>query len=242
MNTESIKYNKEYSNFKVQTLNLKEGRTPAKTSWSQRMIDVLDRIPQEYVFVLVDDFFLREKVQTELIEQILDRMDQDREIAQVQLFGTRTNCDKGQPNQITYKVTMEQIGDDKAKVCFVPTIWRKAVMKSWMRPWETIWAFESCGAARAKRWKYTEKVFRVYSPAVFNYLWEKGCYCVVNGRWMIHPLLVELFESNGINVDFSKRGTITMEEWSSVDTKTIMKRYTIPQIAVKAINRFRSLF
>ncbi len=242
LNTETTQYNKEYLHFSVKSLNLIAGRNPARTSWSRRTLDVLDRINEEYVFVLVEDFFLRERVQTELIEQLLDQMDNDESIGQIQLFGTRINCDKLQPNTISDKLTLEQIGDDKAKVCFVPTIWRKSVLVHWMRTWETIWAFESCGAARAKRWKYQEKVFRVCSPAVFNYLWEKGCYCVVNGKWMMHPLLSELFESNNIDIDFSKRGTITMEEWNRVDTKEILRRYTLPQIVVKAINRFRSLF
>ena len=206
------------------------------------MLDALARINEEYIMILVEDFFLREKVQTELIEQLLDCMDNDRSICQIQLFGTRKNCDEERGNTLSNHMEIEQIGDDKAKVCFVPTIWRKEVLIRWLRPWETIWAFEGCGSARAKRWKYPEKVLRVYSPAVFNYLWEKGCYCVVNGRWMIHPLLTGLFERNGIDIDFQERGTITMEEWTSVDTKTILKRYTIPQIIVKVFNRFRSLF
>ena len=206
------------------------------------MIDVLNRIEEEYVFILIEDFFLRENVQTELIENVLDKMDKDPLMSQVQFFGTRTNCDNERENAPSNEMDLQQIGDDKAKVCFVPVIWRKSVLLKWLRAHESIWAFESMGAARAKRWKYKDKVYRVYSPAVFNYLWEKNCYCVVNGKWMIHPLLTKLFDDNELKIDFSKRGTITMEEWQAKTTTDIIKQYSFWQIIVKCFNRFRSLF
>ncbi len=242
LNTEKAKFNKEYKNFSVKTLNLKEKRKPHKTTWSRRMLDVLDRIEEEYVFILIEDFFLREKVQTELIEEILDKMDADSLMSQVQFFGTRINCDNNRLNTMTNVLDLQQIGDDKAKVCFVPVIWRKSVLRKWLRPHETIWAFESCGAQRARRWKYKDKVYRVYSPSIFNYLWEKGCYCVVNGKWMLHPLLTGLFQENNIEVDYNIRGTITMEEWNAKNMKQIIKQYTVGQIIKKCFNRFRSLF
>ncbi len=242
LNTESIVYENKNKNFSVKTLNLLEKRNPRRTTWSARMIDALNRIEEEYVFILIEDFFLREKVQTELIEEILDKMDKDELMCQVQLFGTRTNCDNNEVNVMTDKINIEQIGDDKAKVCFVPVIWRKKTLLKWLRKHETIWAFESLGAKRAKRWKYKSQVYRVYQPAIFNYLWEKECYCVVNGKWMVHPLLVNLFKENNITIDFSKRGTITMEEWNAVTTKDIIKKYNFFQIIVKCFNRFRSLF
>lgn len=243
LNSETKEYNKKFQNFQVQSLNLRGKLTKKKNvTWSERMLDVLERIDEEYVFILVEDFFLRERVQTELIEELLDRMDADQSIGQIQLFGTRLNCDNERINQISSEIKMEQIGDNKAKVVFVPVIWRKSVLKKWMRAHESIWNFEACGAKRAKRWHYKEKVFRVEAPAIFNYLWEKGCYCVVNGKWMRHPLLDELFEKNNISVDYEKRGTITMEQWQAVDLKTIMKRYTLSQIIVKVFNRMRSFF
>lgn len=242
LNTETIDYNKAYNHFMVKSINLSAGRDLKKTTWSRRMLDVLERIEEEYVFILIEDFFLRERVQTELLEQILNQMDENPLMSQVQLFGTRTNCDKGITNELTSDMEMRQIGDEAAKVCFVPTIWRKSVLQKWLRPHETIWAFESCGAKRAKRWKYPETVYRVYSPSIFNYLWEKECYCVVNGKWMIHPLLTELFEQNNIVIDYSKRGTITMEEWNQVTMLSIVKRNGFLGTLKKVISRIKSIY
>lgn len=59
---------------------------------------------------------------------------------------------------------------------------------------------------------------------------------------MTHPLLIDLFNSNGIEVDFSKRGTISMEEWKQVSLKTIVKRLTFGQFCKKVIYRFLFIF
>ncbi len=239
LNTERERYDDSQNSFKVTSLNLK---TKKNVPWGKRMIDVLNRIEEEYVFVLIEDFFLRENVQTELIEELLDKMDGDQLIAQVQFFGTRTNCDNERKNIAISEMDLQLIGDDKAKICFVPTIWRKSTLLKWLRKHESIWAFESLGARRVKRWKYKERVYRVYSPAIFNYLWEKGCYSIVNGKWMLHPLLLELFKNNDISIDFNERGTITMEEWNAKTMKDIIKSYTFWQIVKKVFNRFRSFF
>lgn len=243
LNTEKIQYNKKFNHFSVKSINLLDKyRSNSNVTWSQRMLDVLKRIEEEYVFVLVEDFFLRENVQTDLIETIIENMDQHPLIAQVQFFGTRWNCDLQQQNIACKRMEMEEIDDTKAKVVFVPTVWRKSALIKWLRPHESIWAFESCGAKRAKRWKYKEKVYRVYSPAIFNYLWEKDCYCVVNGKWMLHPLLLSLFKDNGIDVDFLERGTITVDEWKAVTIKTIIKRNGVLGTLKKFISRLRSIF
>lgn len=240
LNTETIEFNKNYENFSVEPLLLPDDMKKGKITWSQRMLSVLDRIEEEYVLILIEDFFLRERVQTELIEEIIEQMDRDPLMCQVQLFGTRTNCDNERQNIISENIEMEEIVSGKAKVVFVPTIWRKETMKKWLRSHESIWAFEACGSKRAYRWKYKEKVYRVYSPAIFNYLWEKGCYCVVNGKWMLHPLLTSLFDENDIHVDFSERGTITMEEWNNVTMNTLIKRNGIIGTARKILSRIRS--
>lgn len=242
LNTETEKYNRRFNHFSVKSLNLPDDYNRQGTTWSQRMLNALSQIDEEYVFILIEDFFLREEVQTELIEDILNQMDRDHLMSQVQFFGTRLNCDNGRKNVLSETIEMEEIVSGKAKVVFVPTIWRKETLIRWLRPHESIWAFEACGSKRAYRWKYPEKVYRVSSPAIFNYLWEKNCYCVVNGKWMMHPLLTDLFDKNNIIVDYSKRGTITMDEWKNVTTKALIKRNGFWGTLKKVISRIKSIF
>ncbi len=238
LNTETKSYNKVFPHFAVTTLNA----TKQNATWSQRMKSVLERIEEEYVLVLIEDFFLREDVQTSQIEDLLRMMNDDPLMCSIQLFGTRINCDKKRNNNTNSELKINRIVSGQAKVVFVPTIWRKETLVKWLRPHESIWAFESCASARAYRWHYKEHCYRVTEPAIFNYLWEDGCYCVVNGKWMMHPLLSELFEKNGIRVDYSVRGTITMEQWKSVTLASIIKRRGFFGTMKSIVKRILSFF
>ena len=42
--------------------------------------------------------------------------------------------------------------DGFRKTEFYPTLWRKKTLYKWLRNHETIWGFEICGDARARRW------------------------------------------------------------------------------------------
>ena len=242
LNTETRQYNKKFNHFQVESLTLSDISVSKNVSWSQRMKLALERIDEEYVFILIEDFFLRERVQTELIEKIISMMDKDHEMGSVQLFGTRINCDTQRQNVQSLELDIFKIEKGFAKVVFVPTIWRKTTLLKWLRPHESIWAFESCGSARAYRWKYKDQSYRVNSPAIFNYLWEKDCYCVVNGRWMLHPLLTSLFEDNNIVIDYTLRGTITMEQWRCVTFGSLMKKRGVARAIKSIIYRIISFF
>ncbi len=238
LNTETKVYDDSQNRCKVKTVNQRK----AGEAWSKRMLNVLDRIEEEYVFLVLDDLFLCDKVDNAYFEQILDMMDKDPSIASFQLFGTVTRGEA--PEAYTYEkeLTYELIPEDGWKTRFTPTVWRKSVLQKWLRPWESIWGFEGCGSARAIRWKYPEKVYRVSAPLVYGYIRIKNCSAVVNGKWLKEPELLTFFEENDIPVDFSHRDWITVEEYRSVTMKTIMKRYTFGQIIVKSINRIRSIF
>ena len=130
------------------------------------------------------------------------------------------------------------------KTHFIPTIWRKAILLKWLRPWESIWAFEGYGSARARRWpkRYSEKVFVVRQPAIYDYLWIKDCSAVINSCWLDEPELYDFFEKNNIIVDFSKRGKMTKQQYADKTMKDVIKKYSWWQIVVKSFNFVRSYF
>ena len=240
LNTEHKQYvPKKELGFSVTTLNQRKQK---KLSWSRRFIDVLNRIPEEYVFLVLDDFFVCDKVDGEKFEQILDAMDKDKSIASYQMYGTRIR-NKAPENYAPLK-EMECVlmGRSGWKTHFVPTIWRKSVLLKWLRPWESIWGFEGYGSDRARRWNYKEKVYIVNNPPIYDYLWIKDCSACVNGKWLAEPELLTFFEENNILVDWSKRGKMTYEEYQAITMKDVLKKYTFGQIIVKAFNRFRSFF
>lgn len=223
---------------KVNTLNqVKKGNM----SWSARFRDVLLRIPTEYVFLVLDDFFLCDVVDNSFIERLLDEMDRDKSIPSIQLNGTRMILN-GEPD----------LTDGEMKICnlwpkgwathFVPTIWRKETLLSWLRPWESIWGFEGYGSDRARRKHLTETVKVVCSPAIYKYLWVKDCSAVVHSKWLDEPGVLDFFEKNGIAIDFNARKTISFEDYKKEGMSAQLRKYSIGEIIVKSFNRMRSYF
>ena len=80
------------------------------------------------------------------------------------------------------------------------------------------------------------------SPPIYDYLWIKNCSAVINGKWLDEKELTDFFERNHIDIDYSKRGKMTYEEYQSKTMVDVIKKYKPHEIVVKAFNRFRSLF
>lgn len=225
--------------FEVHTLNQ---LTAKKISWSRRFADVLNRIPQEYIFLVLDDFFLCDYVDESYFEEIMDIMDQDPEIASFQFYGTRIRNADSEKYQRSDRLQYRLLWENGWKTHFVPTIWKKSVLLKWLRSWESIWAFEGYGSERARRWKYKEKVYVVTNPPIYDYLWIKDCSAVINGKWLDEPELTDFFKENQIKIDYEKRGKMTHQEYLDKTMVDIIKKYKPHEIIVKSFNRFRSLF
>lgn len=240
LNTEAKQFNsKRDLSFKVNTINQKGDST---ISWSRRMIDALNRIPEEYVFLVLDDFFVCDNIIWDSFDKLIDFMEKDSKIASIQFCGTRVR--NAAPNEYLLgdSPDLELMKRGGWKTHFVPTIWRKSVLLKWLRPWETIWAFEECGSKRANRWNYSEKVYVVKNQPIYDYLWIKDCSAVINGKWLADNELIDFFNSNEIDVDWTKRGKMTYEEYLAITMKDVIKKYSAGDILLKFCNRIRSVF
>ena len=214
--------------------------TSAGIPWGQRLMDVLDRITEEYVFLVLDDFFVRSPVREELFENLIVRMEADPGIASIQLRAARLEQEgKGAGED---GLVLSEIGSDGWKTHFVPTIWRKSVLREWLRKQESIWGFELYGSQRARIWKYREKVLAADAPVIFDYLWVNGCSVIVNGKWLQDPEVDAFFRDNGIGIDLSLRGRITLAEYRSRTLRDTIRKLTFGQFVKKSFNRIRSFF
>lgn len=240
LNTEHKEFvPKKKLKFTVKTITQKGDKI---LPWSKRFIDVLHHISEDYIFLVLDDFFVCDYIQWDYFGRILKRMNEDSSIASFQMCGTRTRNSNPDTYKITEEFELDIMGKEGWKTHFVPTIWRKSVLLKWLRSWESIWAFEECGSKRARRWNYPEKVYVVSAPLIYDYLWIKDCSAVINGKWLAEKELLEFFERYKINVDWTKRGKMTWEEYQAITMKDVLKKYTVKQIIIKSFNRVRSFF
>lgn len=92
------------------------------------MIDVLNRIPEEYVFLTLDDFFCCAPLNTDYFDEIVSMMESDKSIASVQMNGTRIRNANPQDYIAAEEMTVEEIWEKGWRTHFVPTIRRKFVL------------------------------------------------------------------------------------------------------------------
>ena len=239
LNTEHKKYDDSKNSFKVETLNLVK-KTKKEVPWSKRFLQALDRIEEEYILLTLDDYFLCDTIDNKYLEEIMDVMDKEKDIASFQLNGTRIRNENPGNYQVKDQLEYNLIHKNGWRTHFIPTIWRKSVLKKWLRPWESIWGFEGYGSERTRKKKNIEKVYIVSHPIIYDYLWIKDCSAVVHGKWIDEPELTNFFKDNDIKVDYSKRGKMTVAEYVASDMKSVLKRYTFWQKIKKGFNYLRS--
>ena len=206
LNTESKACSVLLNHIKVDTLQLyMEGEN---IPYGKRCLDHLKHINTEYVITLMDDFFIRSDVDTATLERIMDWMDKDETIASFCLLhhDDRHSCrylreERGYENFSLRPRYCNHNYDMQA------CIWRKkAYQKTWrsfMNPWE--WE----GPANYRSFDDGYKYFDLDDDAHFpiDYIdYKKHEWSGIRkGKW-VKETVCELFDKNGISIDYSKRG------------------------------------
>ena len=234
LNTEKLQYRPSAPlPFPVKTIN-----SPKARYWSERMLRVLREIPEDYIFLTLDDLFLKSPVKGDLILRMLQKLQADPVIASIQ-FGASAlgrEIPEADPPELA------EVSPKGYKTLFVPTLWRKSVLIRWLRRHESIWGFELYGSQRARHWKYPEKVFTVRAPIVYDFLWVTGCSVIINGRWLDDETVDRFFADNGFEIDFGVRGRLSLAEYRSRTMKDTLKNYTPWQIVQRCFFRVCSFF
>lgn len=223
LNTESIDFS--FEGLDIKCIHLPDANE--RNKYSARMSYCLSKISSEYVLVLLDDFFLRESINIELIQQIIEWMDKDKRIVYF-------NCDN-------IPVYYDEWEKDKypgfhrvpCGNCYTlnlqAAIWRTKKLRDYWRsnsikeitPWE--WEIYTNIIAANKK---NEKFYCTYrlDLSFCNYGYNPNGMGVFRGKW-VYDDVFPLFKKEGIYVDFSKRGFYTHETKSNNECPNKMIRY-----------------
>ena len=200
LNTEAKKYS--FDGLNILTYQLFKNKK--KVKWGERLIKTLDMIDTKYVLFLLDDFFLSDEVREEEIDNCIMRMEDDESIA-VFYFAGGNGQNEIESDIPDYNIKKQ---DGKWRLNTQAAIWRRDLLKSYIKPHESAWDWEIYGSQRSVR--YAEK-FYIRKPSakkVFSYDVDWGG-AIHRGKWT--PYAIELCKSMNINIDFSIRGLETME-------------------------------
>lgn len=203
-----IVLNTETKDYAFPGLNIRLSHCDSR-DYGTRMLRALSSIRTEYVLLLLDDFFLREPVRQDRLEQILQWMDGDRRIAYFNTDVTRADYDwevgkypgyRRLPRGNRYTLNMQA------------AVWRTDRLQSYWREGVSPWDWEErCNVRTAN--DFTNKFYCALTPqdTFIEYGHVPGGWGVYHGKWY-EADVVPLFQKEKIPVDFSARGFLREED------------------------------
>lgn len=220
LSTETKTYNCDF--FNVRTIN-----SDPNLSWSSRLKYTLNQIETEYVLFFLEDFFLLEKVQTDIFGLALDLIMTNEKIGLI-TFNKR-NLGAIFPSKPDY----ENLFVELKKTVLTRTnvlvgLWRKEYYMKLLVDGENPWEYEKNSNLRAKYAGfeiYTQN-YEVSFPAFRYCMNPKDGYGITGGKWLNKNR--EFFESNGIfDINYDNLGihenTITYESIQQENRKNQIK-------------------
>ena len=139
--------------------------TPGKKQWGERIINALSETKTEYVFFVLDDYYLCQLLTNEYIEYLLKFMD-NRNVNKIMLSPV--------PDFAKYEYlesinTMHKMSPTSPWLTSVqPAIWRKSELLKFLKPEYTPWNFEVEGSKEAKNNIENYFVAKLDNPIYFN--------------------------------------------------------------------------
>lgn len=191
-------------------------RVPARQGWSAEVSQQLERVPHEYVLLVLEDFFWRAPTPTTAILQCLralrdmdghmmrlvPRPGPDRRVPGTELFG---EVAVGAP----YRASTQA------------AIWRRSTLRNLMIPTESAWEFELNASRRSDA--LGTGFFAAWKP-----LAPYGHHVVERGKWFRHE--AARLRALDIGCDFRARETMTRFETARWQLKQLRTRvlYLLP--------------
>ncbi|HOS48121.1 MAG TPA: hypothetical protein PLG57_05765 [Bacteroidia bacterium] len=175
------------------------------SDWSSELLSVIEKIPEKNIILFLEDYFIREKVDNDVLMSYLDCFN-DRKAAYMKL-----GCFSSKYNELWPYKTLDsnpKVGviDKTAKylVCLQLTLWDKSFLKELLIKGESPWQFEINGSRRCEQSDreflcVKESKFRldVHGPIVYL------CGAITQGVLMRDA--IRMAAKYGVNIDLTAR-------------------------------------
>ncbi len=187
----------ETKNYNCDFLNVRTVNSSSELSWSSRLKNVINQIETEYVLFFLEDFFLLEKVRTDIFERALELIENDSEIGLITFNKRRWGS--AFPEETDYdKCFVELKKNVKNRTNVLVGLWRKDYFLRLIFDGENPWEYEKNSNIRSlfAGYKIYTQDYSTSSPA-FRYCMNPiDGYGITQGKWLRKNK--ELFEANGI--------------------------------------------
>lgn len=241
LNTETKQYSSPH--YAVRCIN-----TPGKSSWSSRLHHVLEQIDTDFVFFLLEDYFLKDNFDVDRFEDVVDYMKARPDVAVVDIAPRWASSPTEQEeNRLKYrdlKDYFEERNKQNFNITCSPGVWRTEALRSLLRSHEDAWDFEIYAGIRAKKagWKVVR--YFAHTPTIYEYDYQVWTGMgITAGHWL--PKNPAFFEKLGIHVNFERLGILDVastEEIRARNRRTPLEQIQkIPRKIRKRLMRKKSL-
>ncbi len=204
LNTESKQYSSPH--YAVRCVN-----TLRRCSWSSRLHHVLDQVDTEFVFFLLEDYFLKDRFDVERFEAVIEYMKAHPDVAVVDIAPRWA----GSPEELAevrckyrdLKDYFEERNNQSFNITCAPGVWRTEALRTLLRDHEDAWDFEIYVGLRAKKagWKVVR--YYAHTPTIYEYDYQVWTGMgITAGHWL--PKNPAFFEKLGIQVNFDRLGIL----------------------------------
>lgn len=164
--------NTETKDYSFEGINLTVCNFPSAKTWSERFLNVLDKISTDYVLVFLEDFFIEDIVNVQEFNRCLEYMRQHLEVGCISFKNTPEGLTESEQlsgyskleSNATYRINC-QAG-----------LWKTSFLKKVLKKHENAWEFERWGSFRSRFLK--EEIYSAVKDheMVFDYDWGKPIY------------------------------------------------------------------
>jgi len=194
-----------------------------RITWSECLIRALNSIDSEVILYMQEDYFLNNNVKNDIIENFVQLMQDNNEIDCIHL------TDQGSPAEKQSKYdnlwTIPQKHQDR--ISCQAALWKRDVLKQYIRNYESAWNFEWWGSKRASILKHNFYVVnkswvKLNTFEIIPYIFT----AVIGGKWFKE--VVPLCEKHNIKIDYAKRGFFEYRKQTITNKiKAKLKRFPV---------------
>jgi hypothetical protein len=192
--------------------NVKQIFSHKKTTWSDELKTILEQIPEKYIVLILEDYFIYETVKNEDIKKIVEVM-QLNNAAFTKLGAFPSKYNELWPHKpLIGESTLGVIEKgSKYRLCLQTAIWDKDILLSLLEPKENPWEFE---IQASKRSNQIENPFLCVladpSKKIVHGPIQYYCTALSAGKWMRGA--VKLCKKEGVDIDLTTRPVESLYE------------------------------
>lgn len=200
--------------------------------WGFRLISSLDEIDSQYVLMLYDDFILEDYVSDKKIEDLINIIKCDKNIAAIYLINTMLTgkefCDANKLNLIKDNV--------EYKLNSTPGIWNKDVLLKYTKPGDTPWAWEVFGTYRTRNERELFLTINDSENDVYRYNYKQGG-AIYRGKW-VRDVIDKIELDLNYSINWDERGIASSKIY---EKRNIRWKYNFLKLGWKMVG-LKSLY